>query len=250
MTGSVSARPPAFRVEPKATRLERAKASSPAATRSKNSRSFGCAPGQPPSMYWTPSRSSCSATRILSLTVRESPSAWLPSRSVVSNISTCGMFDPRPVPVDLPAHGGLIYLLDLAGHFSRRAIAHPAVIDRDDRDHLSCGTAHERFVCGVKVAAQYVRMRHLDTKVLRDREHRVLGYPYERPRRRRRCKETVVLEDENVLAGALAHVALRRQQDRLVVTGFQSLDLGHRRVDVHARALGGGRHCVRVMALP
>jgi len=47
MTGSVSARPPAFRVAPKATSRAPANSSSPAAARWKNSRSFGLAPASP-----------------------------------------------------------------------------------------------------------------------------------------------------------------------------------------------------------
>ncbi len=49
-TGSVSARPPALRVEPKATRVAVSRRRSPAAARRKNSSSLGLAPGQPPSM--------------------------------------------------------------------------------------------------------------------------------------------------------------------------------------------------------
>ena len=84
------------------------------------------------------------------------------AKRVVSRYSqlccSLGMFDPGPVPVDLPPHGGLIYLLDLPGHRPGRAFADPAVVDRDDGDHLGSSAAHERFVCGVKVAAQYVPM--------------------------------------------------------------------------------------------
>ena len=70
-------------VDPKATIVERSSRSS-RPTRSKNSMSLGLAPGQPPSMKWTPSSSSSSAMRSLSSTVREMPSSWAPSRRVVS----------------------------------------------------------------------------------------------------------------------------------------------------------------------
>ena len=56
--------------------------------RAKNSTSLGLAPGQPPSMKVTPRWSSCSATRSLSSTVSERPSCWLPSRRMVSKMST------------------------------------------------------------------------------------------------------------------------------------------------------------------
>src|SRR5665213_1525715 len=84
---SSSARTPARRVEPKATSVARARASSFGA-RAKNSASLGLAPGQPPSMKVTPRWSSCSATRSLSSTVSDRPSCWDPSRRVVSKMST------------------------------------------------------------------------------------------------------------------------------------------------------------------
>ena len=86
-TASSSGRTPARRVEPKATRVAVESVSSSRA-RAKNSMSLGLAPGQPPSMKVTPRWSSCSATRSLSATVRESPSCWLPSRKIVSKMST------------------------------------------------------------------------------------------------------------------------------------------------------------------
>src|SRR5665213_3154250 len=84
---SSSARTPARRVEPKATRVARSRCSSFGA-RAKNSASFGLAPGHPPSMNVTPRWSSCSATRSLSSTVSDRPSCWDPSRRVVSKTST------------------------------------------------------------------------------------------------------------------------------------------------------------------
>ncbi len=74
------------RVDPKATSVELVSCSSVPA-RAKNSMSFGLAPGHPPSMYPTPSWSSCSAMRSLSSTVADTPSTWRPSRKVVSKIS-------------------------------------------------------------------------------------------------------------------------------------------------------------------
>src|SRR5207244_7498643 len=108
------------RVEPKATRIEWSRPNSDGARR-KNSSSFGLAPGQPASMKSTPSQSSCSAMRSLSSTVSEMPSSWLPSRSVVSKISTdrgtsgVDKFQPVLVLVDLTPVGGEEDLLDAAG---------------------------------------------------------------------------------------------------------------------------------------
>ena len=86
-TASSSALAPALRVEPNATKVAVSSDSSVLA-RSKNSMSLGFAPGQPPSMNVTPRWSSCSATRSLSSTVNERPSCWLPSRRMVSKMST------------------------------------------------------------------------------------------------------------------------------------------------------------------
>ena len=85
--GVVSGLTPARRVEPNATSVAVPRVSSFLA-RAKNSTSLGLAPGQPPSMKVTPRWSSCSATRSLSSTVRERPSCWLPSRRMVSKMST------------------------------------------------------------------------------------------------------------------------------------------------------------------
>ena len=86
-TASSSGFTPARRVDPKATSVAVPRCSSFLA-RSKNSMSLGLAPGQPPSMNVTPRWSSCSATRSLSSTVSDRPSCWLPSRKMVSKMST------------------------------------------------------------------------------------------------------------------------------------------------------------------
>ena len=86
-TASVSGFTPARRVDPNATSVALLSVSSFLA-RAKNSTSLGLAPGQPPSMKVTPRWSSCSATRSLSSTVSERPSCWLPSRRMVSKMST------------------------------------------------------------------------------------------------------------------------------------------------------------------
>ena len=74
---------PALRVAPNATSSALTSFSSVRA-RSKNSVSFGSAPGQPPSMKPTPYSSSSRATASLSFTEYEMPSRWAPSRRVVS----------------------------------------------------------------------------------------------------------------------------------------------------------------------
>ena len=151
-TASSSGLTPARRVEPNATSVAVPSVSSFLA-RAKNSTSLGLAPGQPPSMKVTPRWSSCSATRSLSSTVSERPSCWLPSRRMVSKMSTASgssgrakswawalwpcawvwrtppwlcasarsvdMVQPVLVLVDLAAHGGEVGLLDLLGDPAR-----------------------------------------------------------------------------------------------------------------------------------
>ncbi len=82
-SGSSAAVPPARRVAPKAASSACWRSSSVAARR-KKSVSFGFAPGQPPSMYPTPSESSAVAIASLSATDRFRPSCCAPSRRVVS----------------------------------------------------------------------------------------------------------------------------------------------------------------------
>src|SRR3954471_14999431 len=111
--------------------------------------------------------------RSLSSTVREMPSSWLPSRSVVSKISTdlgcatpasfCDMFQPVLVAVDLALDGREERLLDLAGDGA--GLADLAVVDRPDRHDLGGRPRQERLVGGVEVGAEDVRFLVFDPEV-------------------------------------------------------------------------------------
>src|SRR4051795_11317198 len=196
--------------------------------------------------------------RSLSSTVRLMPSSWLPSRSVVSKTSTdsgsrtptplSDMFDPVLVLIDLAAHRREVRLLDRLGHRAR--LTDHAVVDLPDGNDLGGGASEERLVAHVEVAAQDVADLDAVAEVARDRDHRVPSDAFEGARRDRRRDELASPDDEDVLAGAFADVPLWRQQDGLVVAGLQRFHLGHRRVDVHTRALGAGRNRVGVVALP
>src|SRR5688572_6432283 len=154
-------------------------------------------------MYVTPSRSSCSAMRSLSSTVRLMPSSCDPSRRVVSKISTylrsSDMFVPVLVLVDLAAHGVVEDLLDLAGDGS--GIADLAVVDRTDRHDLGGGAGEERLLRGVEVGADDVGLAVLDAEVAGHRAHRVLRDALERAGAHRRRVDDAVLDHEDVLAG-------------------------------------------------
>src|SRR2546423_1119916 len=174
--------------------------------------------------------------RSLSSTVREMPSSWLPSRSVVSKTSTdpgrvtsSDMFDPVLVAIDLSANGGEVDLLDGPGH--RPRLADEAVVDLSDRHHLGGRPGQESLLAHVQITAEDVADLDLVAKVARDRHHRVLGDALEGAGRHGRRDDAAPAHDEDVLPRALADVALGREQDRLVVAGLEGLGLGHRRVD-------------------
>src|SRR3981081_2677281 len=114
------------------------------------------------------------------------PSSWLPSRRVVSKISTdrgtsgVDKFQPVLVLIDLAPDGGEEHLLDAARDRPRRADL--AVVDRADGHHLGGGTGEERLVGGVEVAAEDVADGDLVAQVARDRHHRALRDARERAR--------------------------------------------------------------------
>src|SRR3954454_21937221 len=168
--------------------------------------------------------------RSLSSTVSEMPSSWLPSRRVVSKTSTWSgrstrststassdMFDPVLVTVDFAADGREVRPLDGFGH--RPRLTDQTIVDLTDGDDLGRGPGEERLFAHVQIAAQDVADLDLVAEVARDRDHRVLGDALEGAGRDRRRDELPAAHDEDVLARALADVALRRQQNGLVVPG-------------------------------
>src|SRR4029079_15875904 len=123
-------------------------------------------------------------------TVSEMPSSWLPSRSVVSKISTdrgtsgVDKFQPVLVLVDLAPNGGEEDLQDAARDGTGRADL--AVVDRADGHHLGGGAGEEGLVRGVEIAAEDVADLDRIAQVARDRHHRALRDAFERARARRR----------------------------------------------------------------
>src|SRR4051812_28739997 len=106
------------------------------------------------------------------------------------------MFQPVLVPVDLALDGREERLLDLAR--GRAGLTDLAVVDRADRHDLRGGTAEERFLARVEVAAQDVTFRVVDAEVLDDRLDRVLGDAFEGARAGRRRDDASVPDDEDV----------------------------------------------------
>ncbi len=62
--------------------------------------------------------------------------------------------------------------------------------------------------------------------------------------------QTALPDDEDVLAGALAHVAVGAEEDGLVVAGLDGLHLGQGGVHVHAGSLGRRGHGVGIVPPP
>src|SRR5258708_174750 len=183
--------------------------------------------------------------RSLSSTVSDKPSSWLPSRKVVSKISTASgsartsadIFVPVLVPIDLTANGGEKDVVHPLGDRTGLTGADNTVVDGLDRDDLGGRSAQERLVGGVQIAAQEMADLDVDALVAGDGEHRALRDSFQGAGRDRRRDDPSALDDEDVLARALAHVPLGRQHDGFVVTSLERLDFGHRRVDVHTGAL-------------
>src|SRR5207245_10135400 len=84
-----------------------------------------------------------------------------------------------------------------------------AVDDRTDRHHLGGGAGEEGLVRGVEVAPEDVADLDVVAQVACDRHDRALRDPLERARARRRGDDATVPHDEEVLARALADIALR-----------------------------------------
>src|SRR4051812_8485241 len=141
--------------------------------------------------------------RSLSSTVSEMPSSWLPSRSVVSKISTASgrsrvdMFVPIRELLQLAPDGGEVALLDLPG--DRTGLTDLAVVDRADRHHFGRGTGEERLFARVEIAAEDVRALDLESEIAGDGVHRVLRDAFQRTRGRRRREDAAPAHDEEVL---------------------------------------------------
>ena len=119
---------------------------------------------------------------------------------------------------------------DLAGD----ARADRVVVDLADRDELGGGAAEEDLVGEVELGAREVALDDLDPEVARDLQDGLAGDAVEDRGRLRRRGDHAVLDDVDVLARPLAHVAVVVEEDRLVVAGLVALDLGQDRVEVLA----------------
>src|SRR5439155_11755579 len=78
----------------------------------------------------------------------------------------------------------------------------------------------------------------LVAEVLRDLDDRAARDPVEDRVVLARGRDLAVADDVDVLAGALADMAVDVEQDRLLVSGLERLDLSEHAVEVLARGLG------------
>src|SRR5213076_3108209 len=115
--------------------------------------------------------------RSLSSTVRDTPSTWAPSRSVVSKTSTAtgsclDMLDPVLVAIDLAPHRLAVLVHDRPGHRARAR--HLTVVDGLHGRDLGGRSAEEDLLGDVEVAASDGIEPHVEAEIVGDGHHRVL----------------------------------------------------------------------------
>src|SRR4051794_15269694 len=135
-------------------------------------------------------------------------------------------------------------VLDRAGDLARLARADRPVVDLANGCQLGGGAGHEDLVGEVELIAGDLALLQLEAEVARDLDRRGAVDAAEHAREVGRRGDHPVLDDEQVLAGALGDVPVRVEEDRLLVAGLVGLDLGEHGVEVLARRLGGGDHDV------
>src|SRR5215218_2115 len=155
--------------------------------------------------------------------------------------------EPVAPALALPANRVEIRLLELERD---RADADLVVVHRPHRRHLRSRAGHEDLVGEVEVGADHVGLLDDVPQILRDLDHTLPRYPGQARGRERRCPDLAVLDQEDVLAGAVGDEALRREQDRFVVAGALCLVDGEHRVQVDPSGLGDVRDRVGADPIP
>lgn len=107
-----------------------------------------------------------------------------------------------------------------------------AVVDLADGRHLRGSASEERLVGEVELVAGDRRLLDGDAVLAGEREDGVAGDAGEDAAGQRRGDELALLDDEQVLAGAFADVAVHVRQDGLVVAAELRLALGEDAVRV------------------
>ena len=128
--------------------------------------------------------------------------------------------------------------LHRARDLARLAGADRVVVDLTHRHQLGRRAGHVDLVGEVELGAREVALDDGEAEVAGDRDRRLAVDPVEDRRGLRRRVDDALADDEEVLARSLAHVAVRVEQDRLLVAGLVRLDLRQHRVEVLAAGLG------------
>ena len=111
------------------------------------------------------------------------------------------------------------------------------VVDLAHGHELGGGPGHEDLVGEVQLGAGDVALDDRVAEVAGDLDHRAAGDPVEDRVVLAGRRDLAVAHDVQVLAGALADVAVLVEQDRLVVAGLHRLDLREHAVQVLTRRL-------------
>ena len=122
-----------------------------------------------------------------------------------------------------------------------------AEVDLAERDALGRRAAHEDLVRGVELVARDGPLDDGNPEVARERDERVARDALQ-DRRRGRRDDRAVLHEEQVLARAFGHVALRVEHDGLVEAQPHGFGLREEAVRVAAADLGLRHRDVRVVA--
>src|SRR3954467_6602233 len=145
--------------------------------------------------------------------------------------------EPLAVALGAAVERVLERALDGARDLAGVALADRMVVDLAQRRELGGRAGDEHLVGEVELGAGDVALDHLKAEVVRDLDDRLAVDAVEDRGRLRRREDPPVAHDEDVLARALADLALVVEEDGLLVAGLVRLDLREHRVEVLAGGL-------------
>src|SRR5207253_7063817 len=158
--------------------------------------------------------------------------------------------DPAAILRRLAANGVEVDLAHLCCDRSALALADGAVIDARHRRDLSARAAEEDLIGDIQLGAVNLAYRGRDAAVRGDLENAGPGDALEDVVGSGGRDQDSVANEEEVLRASFAHVAILRQDDRLVEAGLLRLGLRERSVHVRAGDLAAGRDRVVVGTPP
>src|SRR5215208_6918436 len=159
-----------------------------------------------------------------------------------------GVLEPMRPPFAAATHRVEEGRLDLAR--DRPRWADLLIVDRADGRHLRRGPRHEHLVGEIEVGADQARLLDAIAEILRDLDDRVARHPGEDRGGEVGRVDDAVLDDEDVLAGAIGDMPVVGHENRLVVAGSRRLEDRQHRVQIDACGFRDMRDGVHVHALP